>query len=230
MIYQSNNKILSKKAICSEKKAEILIQGNTVTVNSQLTEIRIKTNQELDNIKFKCKKKNFQNFSSKLFLINKPKCSMTNFYYNYKIKHICDLHAQKYKKVFYSIERLDDIRRVLIQLRSYGNLCYKYSHSIFGNKKNYLVKIDVKADINIIKESKSEINLQEEKTHSFRINKIKNDSKCSILKIILKEESNRLIIGVKNSLSYIVNYLKNTVFRSFSLDILKECVWSLKKY
>ena len=230
MIYLSNNKILSKEAICSEKKAEILIEGNTVTVNSKLTEIRIKTNQELDSTNFNCKMKNFQNFSSKNFLINKPKYAMTNFYYNYKIKHIHDLHAQKYKKVFYSIERLDDIREVLIQLRSYGNLCYKYSHSIFSNKKNYLVKIDVKADINLIKESKSEINLQAKKTHPFRIDKIKNDSICSVLKIILKEESNRLIRGVKNSLAYIVNYLKRTVFVSFSLDVLKECFWSLKKY
>ncbi len=229
MIYQRINKVLSQQAICSRRRAEILIKEKKVMVNGQLAEIGMKVNPELDRINVNGKDINCQNFSSKLILINKPKFVITSCSDNYNRKTILDLLPQEYKKGFYPIGRLDYLSRGLILITNNGRLCYELSHPKFGHKKTYIVKINGKVDQNLIEEWQKGINLQGKKTHPCIIKILKDDSKFFIIKVILKEGRNRQIRRVANLLGYKVVDLKRTDFGKFSLEDLKEGDWKLIK-
>ena len=229
MIYQRINKVLSQQAICSRRRAEILIKEKKVIVNGQLAEIGMKVNPEIDCINVNGKKINCQNFSSKLIVINKPKYVITSCHDNYNRKTILDLLPQEYKKGFYPIGRLDYHSRGLILLTNNGRLCYELSHPKFGHKKTYIVKINGKVDQNSIDEWQSGIDLQGKKTQPCKIKIIHDDTKSFIVKIILKEGRNRQIRRVANLLGYKVADLKRIEFGTFSLEGLKEGDWKLIK-
>ncbi len=229
MIYQRINKVLSQQAICSRRRAEILINEKKVMVNGQIAKLGMKVNPELDLINVNGKNINYQNSSSKLILINKPKYVITSCSDSYNRKTIIDLLPQEYKKGFYPIGRLDYNSRGLILVTNNGKLCYEFSHPKFGHKKIYIVKMNGKFDHNSIEKWETGINLQGKKTHPCKIELIKNDPKFFILKIILKEGRNRQIRRIAQLLNYKVIDLKRTDFGSFSLNGLKEGKWRLIK-
>ena len=229
MIYQRINKVLSQQAICSRRRAEILIKEKKVMVNGQVAEIGMKVNLELDCIKVNGRDVNRKNFSSKLIIINKPKYVITSCHDNYNRKTILDLLPKEYKKGFYPIGRLDFHSRGLILLTNNGRLCYELSHPKFGHKKTYIVKINGKINQNLIKLWQAGIFLQGKRTFPCQIKIIKEDSKFFVIKIILKEGRNRQIRRVANSLGYEVIDLKRTDFGGFSLEGLREGDWRLIK-
>lgn len=229
MIYQRINKLLSQQAICSRRRAEILIKEKKVIVNGQIAQIGMKVNTQTDSITVNGKKINFQNFSSTIVLINKPKYVITSCYDNFNRKTILDLLPPEYKKGFYPIGRLDYLSRGLILLTNNGKLCYELSHPKFGHKKIYIVKINGKSDQNLIEKWREGIKLNGKKTHPCEINIIREESKYFEIKIILKEGRNRQIRRVADLLGYKVKDLKRTNFGNFSLDGLKEGDWKLIK-
>tara|TARA_B100000945_G_scaffold3143_1_gene2648 strand:+ start:525 stop:1235 length:711 start_codon:yes stop_codon:yes gene_type:complete len=224
---QRINKILANSGICSRRKADIMIRGGKVLINGSIAEVGMKVNPESDKIKVNGKELKSINIIPQVILFNKPKNVITSCSDKHNRKTIIDFLPNEYKKGFFPIGRLDFLSRGALLITNNGEICYELSHPKFEHKKIYIVKINGKLDRNELDKWRSGIDLDGKKTNPCEINLIKKDSKCTFLKITLKEGRNRQIRRIVSLFGYKVLDLQRVNFANISLGSLKEGDWKL---
>ena len=204
-----------------------MIRGGKVLINGSIAEVGMKVNPESDKIKVNGKELKSINIIPQVILFNKPKNVITSCSDKHNRKTIIDFLPNEYKKGFFPIGRLDFLSRGALLITNNGEICYELSHPKFEHKKIYIVKINGKLDRNELDIWRSGIDLDGKKTNPCEINLIKKDSKCTFLKITLKEGRNRQIRRIVSLFGYKVLDLQRVNFANISLGSLKEGDWKL---
>ena len=204
-----------------------MIRGGKVLINGSIAEVGMKVNPESDKIKVNGKELKSINIIPQVILLNKPKNVITSCSDKHNRKTIIDFLPNEYKKGFFPIGRLDFLSRGALLITNNGEICYELSHPKFEHKKIYIVKINGKLDRNELDKWRSGIDLDGKKTNPCEINLIKKDSKCTFLKITLKEGRNRQIRRIVSLFGYKVLDLQRVNFANISLGSLKEGDWKL---
>ena len=204
-----------------------MIRGGKVLINGSIAEVGMKVNPESDKIKVNGKELKSIHIIPQVILFNKPKNVITSCSDKYHRKTIIDFLPNEYKKGFFPIGRLDFLSRGALLITNNGEICYELSHPKFEHKKIYIVKINGKLDRNELDKWRSGIDLDGKKTNPCEINLIKKDSKCTFLKITLKEGRNRQIRRIVSLFGYKVLDLQRVNFANISLGSLKEGDWKL---
>ena len=204
-----------------------MIRGGKVLINGSIAEVGMKVNPESDKIKVNGKELKSINIIPQVILFNKPKNVITSCSDKHNRKTIIDFLPNEYKKGFFPIGRLDFLSRGALLITNNGEICYELSHPKFEHKKIYIVKINGKLDRNDLDKWRSGIDLDGKKTNPCEINLIKKDSKCTFLKITLKEGRNRQIRRIVSLFGYKVLDLQRVNFANISLGSLKEGDWKL---
>ncbi len=204
-----------------------MIRGGKVLINGSIAEVGMKVNPESDKIKVNGKELKSINIIPQVILFNKPKNVITSCSDKHNRKTIIDFLPNEYKKGFFPIGRLDFLSRGALLITNNGEICYELSHPKFEHKKIYIVKINGKLDRNELDKWRSGIDLDGKKTNPCEINLIKKDSKCTFLKITLKEGRNRQIRRIVSLFGYKVLDLQRVNFANISLGSLKEGDWKL---
>ena len=204
-----------------------MIRGGKVLINGSIAEVGMKVNPESDKIKVNGKELKSIQIIPQVILFNKPKNVITSCSDKHNRKTIIDFLPNEYKKGFFPIGRLDFLSRGALLITNNGEICYELSHPKFEHKKIYIVKINGKLDRNELDKWRSGIDLDGKKTNPCEINLIKKDSKCSFLKITLKEGRNRQIRRIVSLFGYKVLDLQRVNFANISLGSLKEGDWKL---
>ena len=204
-----------------------MIRGGKVLINGSIAEVGMKVNPESDKIKVNGKELKSINIIPQVILFNKPKNVITSCSDKHNRKTIIDFLPNEYKKGFFPIGRLDFLSRGALLITNNGEICYELSHPKFEHKKIYIVKINGKLDRNELDTWRSGIDLDGKKTNPCEINLIKKDSKCTFLKITLKEGRNRQIRRIVSLFGYKVLDLQRVNFANISLGSLKEGDWKL---
>ena len=204
-----------------------MIRGGKVLINGSIAEVGMKVNPESDKIKVNGKELKSLQIIPQVILFNKPKNVITSCSDKHNRKTIIDFLPNEYKKGFFPIGRLDFLSRGALLITNNGEICYELSHPKFEHKKIYIVKINGKLDRNELDTWRSGIDLDGKKTNPCEINLIKKDSKCTFLKITLKEGRNRQIRRIVSLFGYKVLDLQRVNFANISLGSLKEGDWKL---
>ena len=204
-----------------------MIRCGKVLINGSIAEVGMKVNPESDKIKVNGKELKSINIIPQVILFNKPKNVITSCSDKHNRKTIIDFLPNEYKKGFFPIGRLDFLSRGALLITNNGEICYELSHPKFEHKKIYIVKINGKLDRNELDKWRSGIDLDGKKTNPCEINLIKKDSKCTFLKITLKEGRNRQIRRIVSLFGYKVLDLQRVNFANISLGSLKEGDWKL---
>ena len=204
-----------------------MIRGGKVLINGSIAEVGMKVNPESDKIKVNGKELKSIRVIPQVILFNKPKNVITSCSDKHNRKTIIDFLPNEYKKGFFPIGRLDFLSRGALLITNNGEICYELSHPKFEHKKIYIVKINGKLDRNELDKWRSGIDLDGKKTNPCEINLIKKDSKCTFLKITLKEGRNRQIRRIVSLFGYKVLDLQRVNFANISLGSLKEGDWKL---
>ena len=204
-----------------------MIRGGKVLINGSIAEVGMKVNPESDKIKVNGKELKSIQIIPQVILFNKPKNVITSCSDKHNRKTIIDFLPNEYKKGFFPIGRLDFLSRGALLITNNGEICYELSHPKFEHKKIYIVKINGKLDRNELDTWRSGIDLDGKKTNPCEINLIKKDSKCTFLKITLKEGRNRQIRRIVSLFGYKVLDLQRVNFANISLGSLKEGDWKL---
>ena len=204
-----------------------MIRGGKVLINGLMAEVGMKVNPESDKIKVNGKELKSIKIIPQVILFNKPKNVITSCSDKHNRKTIIDFLPNEYKKGFFPIGRLDFLSRGALLITNNGEICYELSHPKFEHKKIYIVKINGKLDRNELDKWRSGIDLDGKKTNPCEINLIKKDSKCTFLKITLKEGRNRQIRRIVSLFGYKVLDLQRVNFANISLGSLKEGDWKL---
>ena len=204
-----------------------MIRGGKVLINGSIAEVGMKVNPESDKIKVNGKELKSIQIIPQVILFNKPKNVITSCSDKHNRKTIIDFLPNEYKKGFFPIGRLDFLSRGALLITNNGEICYELSHPKFEHKKIYIVKINGKLDRNELDKWRSGIDLDGKKTNPCEINLIKKDSKCTFLKITLKEGRNRQIRRIVSLFGYKVLDLQRVNFANISLGSLKEGDWKL---
>ena len=204
-----------------------MIRGGKVLINGSIAEVGMKVNPESDKIKVNGKELKSIQIIPQVILFNKPKNVITSCSDKHNRKTIIDFLPNEYKKGFFPIGRLDFLSRGALLITNNGEICYELSHPKFEHKKIYIVKINGKLDRNELDKWRSGIDLDGKKTNPCEINLIKKDSKCTFLKITLKEGRNRQIRRIVSLFGYKVLDLQRVNFANIPLGSLKEGDWKL---
>ena len=204
-----------------------MIRDRKILINGTFAEIGMKVNIDSDIIHVDGKELKSLKIAPVVILLNKPKYVITTCSDDHNRKTIFDLLPKKYKKGFYPIGRLDFLSRGALLITNNGEICYKLSHPKFEHEKKYLVKINGKLNKDALSIWRSGIDLDSKKTYPCEIDIIKQDSKYTFLKIILKEGRNRQIRRIASLLGHKVIDLQRVNFSNISIDDLKEGDWKL---
>ena len=204
-----------------------MIRCGKVLINGSIAEVGMKVNPESDKIKVNGKELKSIQIIPQVILFNKPKNVITSCSDKHNRKTIIDFLPNEYKKGFFPIGRLDFLSRGALLITNNGEICYELSHPKFEHKKIYIVKINGKLDRKELDTWRSGIDLDGKKTNPCEINLIKKDSKCTFLKITLKEGRNRQIRRIVSLFGYKVLDLQRVNFANISLGSLKEGDWKL---
>ncbi len=217
-------KILSKKGICSRRKAEILLRQERVHVNDKLALIGDKADLDSDTIKVDDQIIS-KDISYRVILINKPLGIICSCKDTHGRKTVLDLLPNTLRKGLYPIGRLDKDSRGALLVSNNGLLCLKLSHPKYKHEKSYEVWISGSPSNKSISRWRNGVYVNEQLTKPAIVDILKREQGKTLLKIVLSEGRNRQIRRVAAELGHKVIDLNRVAIATIKLGNLKEGSW-----
>ncbi len=217
-------KILSKKGVCSRRKAETLLREKRIHVNGNIAFIGEKADLENDTIKVDNQVIS-KGISYKVILINKPLGIICSCKDTHGRKTVLDLLPNEFRKGLYPIGRLDKDSRGALLVSNNGLLCLKLSHPKYKHKKSYEVWISGSPSNKSISRWRNGLYVNEVLTKPAIVDILKREEGKTLLKIVLSEGRNRQIRRVAAELGHKVIDLNRVAIATIKLGGLKEGSW-----
>ena len=185
-------KILSKKGVCSRRKAETLLREKRIHVNGNIAFIGEKAHLKNDTIKIDNQLIS-KDISYKVILINKPLGIICSCKDTHGRKTVLDLLPNVFRKGLYPIGRLDKDSRGALLVSNNGLLCLKLSHPKYKHEKSYEVWISGSPSNKSISRWRNGVYVNEQLTKPAIVDILKREQGKTLLKIVLIEGRNRQI-------------------------------------
>ncbi len=217
-------KILASAGICSRRKAEDLLANNRISVNGEIAKVGDKADPRKDKILLDgLPIKTSHQF--KVYLINKPIGIVSTCKDEKGRKTVLDLLPIELQKGLHPAGRLDFESRGAMILTNCGELTLKLTHPRYFHAKTYLVWVEGAPSKETLEKWRNGVIIENRKTIKAKVKMISQQSKKSLLEIVLSEGRNRQIRRVASLLGHPVIDLKRTAISTFKLNHLKEGQW-----
>ncbi len=217
-------KILSKKGVCSRRKAETLLRQKRIHVNGKIA--LIGETADLQNDKIEVDNQIIsKDISYKVILLNKPLGIICSCKDNHGRKTVLDLLPRVLRKGLYPIGRLDKDSRGALLISNNGLLSLKLTHPKYKHEKSYEVWISGKPSNESISRWRGGVYVNDQITKPAIVDILKRDNCKTLLKIVLSEGRNRQIRRVAAKLGHKVIDLKRVSIATIRLGSLKEGSW-----
>jgi 23S rRNA pseudouridine2605 synthase len=184
------NRYLAQTGWLSRRAADSVIQGGRVTINSRRAVLGDRVDPEQDEIRIDGKILTLQ--EKHYLALYKPKNVLTTLSDPCGRRCVRDLIPGQYRGVF-PAGRLDFDAEGLIILTNDGDLAHAIHHPSFHVPKVYIVALCPKASDEALQQMAAGIILDGRKTRPAFIEHLKDDQRCTWVKITLRQ-------GLKNQI------------------------------
>lgn len=210
------NKFIAQAGVCSRRKADELIKGGQIKVNSIIVkELGTVIDENNDKIQIGNRRLDLAN-QKVYFALNKPVGYITSAT-SAQGKSVLEL-VKEIKERVYPVGRLDKQSRGLIILTDDGDLAYKLTQAKFGIEKEYEVELDRPLDAKDIKIFERGMELEGKRLQPVEVVSRRGNK----ANLVLREGVNRQIRKMAEKLGYRVKDLKRVRIGKLNLGNLKE--------
>ena len=222
-------KIISDSGLLSRRKADLVIKQGRVTLNGRQAVLGEKADPTSDQILVDGRDLP-KKLNHKVFLLNKPYGVISSCEDNHGRKTILSFIPSHLRLGIHPVGRLDFDSRGAILLTNNGELTLRLTHPKYSHTKTYLVWVSGKPSQSILDNWRRGILLDGKKTLPAKIEFLDNDSRKTLLKVILKEGRNRQIRRIADLIGHPVQDLQRISISNINLNGLQEGKWrELKK-
>ena len=214
-------KIISKSGLLSRQKADLIIKKRRVVLNRRQAIIGEKADIYLDHILVDGKDLP-KKISNKVFLLNKPYGVISSCQDNHGRKKFLSLIPSDLHPGMRPLGRLDFDSRGAILLTNNGKLTLRLTHPNYSHTKTYLVWLSGQPNQSKLDNWQEGISIEGKMTIPANIEVLDTIDQKTLLKVVLKEGSNREIHKIANLLDYSVQDLQRITISNIKLNGLQE--------
>lgn len=217
------NKFIANSGVCSRREADLLISGQSITVNGKIvSELGTKV-KPTDVVVYNGER--LQAEKKVYVLLNKPKDFITTSTDPQGRRTVMDLVRIPGKQRIFPVGRLDRNTTGLLLLTNDGELTKKLTHPAHGVMKLYHVELDkplTRKDMVSIQEG---VELNEEKIIPDEIAYAEGDTDKTQVGIGLHSGQNRVVRRIFEKFDYKVKKLDRVIFAGLTKKDLPRGKW-----
>lgn len=206
---------LSKYAVCSRRKAKVLVENGNISVNGKIIKSIIKIDEENDFVEVDNKKIDTKKLKFRYIALNKPINILCTTSDDRGRRTVLDII--KIPEKIYPVGRLDYNSSGLILLTNDGDFALKVSHPRYELPKKYIVVTEELLTNRQLDQMRKGVRVYETKTLPCEIKKLESNK----FEIILHQGIKRQIREMCKAVNLTVNSLERISIGNLKLGDLK---------